>query len=83
MIDKQKGLEKLARCVEMRKRFLEDIDQTVRMLRTPGLDGHCEATWQEIATALGVSPQAVQAKWKDLSWQGGDADSTQVVSKDS
>lgn len=72
MIDKAKGLKKLRDAGYRRKWLLADIDQTVRMLRTPGLDGHCEATWKEIADALEVTPQAVQKRYSDLSWQGGD-----------
>jgi len=65
---KQKTLERLAELAARRSALEAEIEGVVQLLRSPGMDGHCEATWQEVATALGVTRQAAQQHYRYLSW---------------
>jgi len=57
-MDTQDKLKLLADKVAQRKVLTQWIDDAVLALRSPDIDGRCEASWQEVADALGVSRQA-------------------------
>lgn len=69
-MDTKKKIDRLAALVARRSALEAEIDGLVCMLRSPGLDGKCEATWKQIADVLNVTPQAVQQQYRFLSWGG-------------
>lgn len=52
------ALRQLADMVDRRTRINHDIDQLVLLLRSPDQYGFCQASWEEVAMALGVTKQA-------------------------
>lgn len=69
-MDKQAALKRLAKLAASRSHIEAEMDALVGVLRGPDMDGKCEATWREVGEALGLTPQAVQQRWRELSWQG-------------
>lgn len=51
-------LNLLREAADKRRNLTHWIDDAVLALRSPDMDGRCEASWQEVADALGVSRQA-------------------------
>lgn len=51
-------LRRLAVLADSRRRLNNELDQLILELRSPDLEGFCEASWEEIGEALGVSRQA-------------------------
>lgn len=54
----QEKLALLKQKAAQRKMLTQWIDEAVLALRSPDMDGFCEASWQEVADALGVTRQA-------------------------
>lgn len=71
MADKTNPHDLLRHLAEQRRLIDQQIDDIVAVLRSPGLDGFCDATWESIAIDLGVTRQAVQQRYRHLSWSGG------------
>jgi hypothetical protein len=67
---KTTALKRLHKLGEDRRNLQREIDGLVSMLRSPGTDGQCLATWAEVGAALGVTRQTVQEKYRQLSWLG-------------
>lgn len=70
-MDKTAALRRLAALVARRSALDAEIDGVVSLLRSPAMDATCEATWQEVGDALGVTKQAAQKAYRHLSWAGG------------
>ena len=54
----EQRLHHLSVLADERRKVNQAIDQLVLTLRSPDLLGRCDASWQEVADALGVSRQA-------------------------
>lgn len=67
---KTQMLSRLAALVARRESLETEIDGLVDLLKSPDMTGQCEATWQEVATALGVTRQAAQQRYRHHSWAG-------------
>lgn len=73
MADKSTAaLERLARLAQERRDLQTEIDGLVALVRSPDLDGYAAVTLQAVADALGVTRQAVQKRYRHLSWGGVD-----------
>jgi hypothetical protein len=69
-----KQLARIAQLTDRRRRDASDIDRLACQLRTPGLDGYCAVTWQQLADALGIGKSAAQERYAHLSWMAGGPD---------
>lgn len=76
MTDKDKALKELQNLVTRRDNLSKQIDDLVSVLRSPDMNGECEATWTEVAFALGVTRSAAQQKYRHTSWGGHGAQAT-------
>lgn len=65
MTDKEayEALSELARLTVMRNQLEIRMRQTVDLLRSENLDGRPECSWTLIANAMGVTKQAVAARY--------------------
>lgn len=62
-MDTKRALAQLNK-LAMQRRALDDLmNDHVAVLRAADMDGHCEASWQEIGDALGITRQAAQQKF--------------------
>lgn len=77
--EKQKMLRRLTVLAERRRNLRKEIDGVVFMLKSPGLDGHCLATWTEVGQALGVTRQVAQRTYREFSWAGSPDDDGDTV----
>lgn len=67
-MNKTQCLERLRHLHRRREHLETEIDGLVALLRSPGTDGMCEATWAEIGEALGLTKQGAQMAYRGLSW---------------
>lgn len=58
--DIDKALKRLEVLAQRRRDLKSELDALVLVLRSPGLDGECAASWSDIGDALGVTRQAAQ-----------------------
>lgn len=65
-MDTKAKLALLQQKAEQRKTLTRWIDDAVLALRSPDMDGRCEASWQEVANALGVSRQAAWQMYRKV-----------------
>jgi hypothetical protein len=69
-MDKEQALRRLAVLAARRLHLDAEINGLVAMLKSPDLDGRCEATWTEVGNALGITRQAAQQRYSGFSWAG-------------
>lgn len=44
----------------------KEIEDLVAVLRSPDMDGYCEASWSEVGEALGITKQGAQQHYSML-----------------
>jgi hypothetical protein len=64
MTTTQQKLSRLAALADQRRHLNQEIDALVLMLRSPDMDGACEASWQEVGEALGVTKQSAHRMYR-------------------
>lgn len=58
--DIDKAHRRIGKLVQQRRLAKQEIDALVLLLRSPGLDGACSSSWQDIGDALSITRQAAQ-----------------------